>query len=136
MLAPAFVSWAAWMGLLNVQHTPMAFMGLWYVHIIFTILAIGELVADKLPSTPSRKAIGPFIARVVSGALSGATVGASAHALFFLAAFGAVGAIAGTLLGATIRAKLAAIFQRDLYAALLEDASALAIGFFALYALK
>src|ERR1035441_3728957 len=81
MLAPAAISWAAGSGILNVDRTPLAFMGYRYTPIIFTVLALGELIADKLPFTPSRKSPPPFIARIVSGALTGATVGAVEHSL-------------------------------------------------------
>lgn len=121
MLAPCAVSWAVWVGILNVDATPLAFLGYKYTHIIFTVLAIGELIADKLPMTPSRKAAGPFIARIVSGALCGATIGAARNAMVLMAVLGAAGAVAGTLGGAAVRSKLAAVFQRDLPAALVED---------------
>ena len=42
---------------------------------IFSVLAIGELISDKLPNTPSRKAPPGFIARIVTGGLSGAAFG-------------------------------------------------------------
>jgi uncharacterized membrane protein len=127
MLAPCALSWAVWLGILNVNATPLGFMGYKYTHIIFTVFAIGELIADKLPMTPSRKAAGPFIARIVSGALCGATIGAADHALVFMTTLGAAGAVAGTLGGAAVRAKLAAVLYRDLPAALVEDFVAIAM---------
>ena len=114
MLAPCAVSWAVWVGILSVDATPLAFMGYKYTRIIFTVLALVELIADKLPTTPSRKAAGPFVARIVSGALCGATIGAARNAIVMMAVLGAVGAVAGTLGGAAGRAKLAAAFRRDL----------------------
>ena len=122
MLAPCAVSWAVWVGILSVDATPLAFMGYKYTRIVFTVLALGELIADKLPTTPSRKAPGPFVARIVSGALCGATIGAARNAIVTMVMLGALGAVAGTLGGAAARAKLAAAFRRDLPAALLEDA--------------
>jgi uncharacterized membrane protein len=136
MLAPCAVSWAAWVGILNVEGTPLAFMGFRYTHLLFTVLAVGELIADKLPFVPSRKAPGPFLFRIVSGALCGATIGAAHHATVAFAALGAAGAIAGTLGGAAARARLAAMFRRDLPAALLEDCAGIAIAFFFLYAIR
>ena len=128
MMAPAFAAWAARLGIVHVANTPLAFMGYHYTCIIFTILAIGELIADNLPSTPSRKAPGPFGARIVSGALVGATVGVAAHAILFGAIAGILGTVLGTLGGAAGRARLAAAFGRDWPAALVEDAVALALG--------
>jgi uncharacterized membrane protein len=75
MTSLAVTSWAARMGLLAVSGTPMAFMGFKYTPIIFTLIAIGELINDKLPNTPSRKVPPQFIVRVLSGCLVGATVG-------------------------------------------------------------
>jgi uncharacterized membrane protein len=135
MLAPAFVSWAVWLGMVDVKHTALAFMGYHYTHIIFTVLAICELIADKLPATPSRKAPGPFVARAITGALSAATLGMGGQSIAFLLILGLMGAVAGTMFGATARARLATLFRRDLYAALLEDAVALAMGCFCLAAL-
>ena len=55
MLAPATVSWFARNGVLAVANTPLAFMGFRFTPIILTLFAVGELIADKLPKTPSRK---------------------------------------------------------------------------------
>ena len=38
------------------------------------LAAVGEIVADKLPVTPSRMDRGPLIGRVVSGAIAGAVL--------------------------------------------------------------
>lgn len=105
----------------------MAFMGYKYTPIIFTALAIFELVTDKLPSTPSRKIPPQFIARTLSGALVGATAGAAAQMLVLGLILGVFGAVLGTLGGAAVRGKLAAAFHRDLPAALLEDVAGIAI---------
>ena len=73
--ALAAVSWAARLGSLNLDDSWLAFMGYSWTPWIFTLLAIVELVTDQLPSTPSRKVPMQFGARIVSGALSGATIG-------------------------------------------------------------
>jgi uncharacterized membrane protein len=127
MTAPAVVSWAAYKGLLSLTGTPLAFMGYHYTPYIFTLLAIGELINDKLPATPSRKVPPQFIARVVSGGLVGGTVGASANALILGVVAGAVGAVLGTLGGSAVRGKLGAVFGKDLPAALLEDVVAIGL---------
>lgn len=130
--APAVTSWCAHLGLLIVAGTPLAWMGSRTAVIVFTVLAIGELIYDKLPSTPSRKAPPGFIGRIVTGGLCGATLGAAGHALAAGIVAGILGAVAGTFGGAALRAKLAATFHRDLPAALLEDAAALLIAVFAI----
>lgn len=136
MLAPAIVSWFARNGVLAVANTPLAFMGYQFTPIILTVFAVGELIADKLPRTPSRKAPLGFTARIVTGALSGATVGAAGHSLVAGLILGVIGAVAGTFGGAAARAKLAATFGRDLPAALLEDVVGIAIAVLSLMAVK
>jgi len=125
LTSPAAASWAARLGLIQVSGTPLAFMGFRYTPIVFTVLAIGELINDKLPKTPSRKTPGPFIARIFSGALVGATVGAASGSLVIGLLAGAIGAVAGTYGGAALRGRLASMFGKDLPAALLEDALAI-----------
>lgn len=136
MTAPAVVSWFARMEILTVAGTPLAWMGYRYTPIILTVLAIGELIADKLPSTPSRKAPPGFVTRLVTGALTGATIGAAGHALLLCMIVGIVGAVIGTFGGAAVRAKLATTFRRDFPAALLEDAVAILVATFAILKLQ
>ncbi|HEX4065390.1 MAG TPA: DUF4126 domain-containing protein [Acidobacteriaceae bacterium] len=136
MTAPAVVSWFARVEILTVAGTPLAWMGYRYTPIILTVLAIGELIADKLPSTPSRKAPPGFITRLVTGALTGATIGAAGHALVLCTIVGIVGAVIGTFGGAATRAKLAVTFHRDFPAALLEDAVAILVAIFAILRLR
>jgi uncharacterized membrane protein len=125
LTSPAAASWTARLGLLRVAGTPLAFMGFRYTPIILTLLAVGELINDKLPKTPSRKTPPQFIARILSGCLVGATVGAASGSLVLGLLAGAIGAVCGTYGGAAIRGRLAAAFGRDLRAALLEDAFAI-----------
>jgi uncharacterized membrane protein len=125
MTAPAAVSWAAHLGLLPLQGTPLAWLGYAFTPYIFTVLALGELLNDKLPKTPSRTVPPQFIARVISGSLVGAAIGAAGQSLILGLVAGAIGAVAGTLGGAALRSKLAALFGKDLPAALLEDAIAI-----------
>jgi uncharacterized membrane protein len=125
--APAAASWAARLGMLAVSGTPMAFMGFKYTPVIFTILALAELVTDQLPQTPSRKVPMQFITRILTGSLSGATVGAASGSLLIGLVAGALGAVVGTYGGAAARARLATPFGRDLPAALIEDAVTIAL---------
>ena len=126
MMAPAAVCWAAWLGWIDLEGSWLAFLGYRYSPWILTVLALGELVADKLPSTPSRKVPLQFGGRIVSGALCGAAFGVGLGAGAVGGAFaGAVGAVAGTLAGAAARARLAAAFGRDRPAALIDDAVAI-----------
>src|SRR5437016_7851165 len=90
LTAPAAVSWAARLGWLHLENTWLAFLGYAATPYIFTLAAIGELINDKLPKTPSRKEPMPFVARIISGAMCGAAVGSDA--LISGAVAGAIGA--------------------------------------------
>lgn len=126
LTAPAVVSWAARFGWLHVENTWMAFLGFAATPYIISALAIGELISDKLPNTPSRKAPPGFIARIVTGGLSGAAIGATSGSWMFGLVLGVIGAIAGTLGGYELRVRLVkATGGKDLPIALLEDAIAI-----------
>lgn len=126
MTAPAVVSWAARLGWIHVDSSWLAFLGYSWTPWILSIAAVGELIADKLPSTPSRKKPPSFAFRIVSGAIAGAAIGISRGSLLPGLVGGAIGAMIGTLGGAAARSSLAKLFGRDLPAALLEDAVAIA----------
>jgi uncharacterized membrane protein len=134
MTAPAAVSWAAHCGWLQLGGTWLEFLGHTVTVWILTVLAIGELIADKLPKTPSRKAPVGFIGRILTGALCGAAIGAPGMIYGGLAA-GVVGAILGTLGGYEFRARLVrATGGKDLRIALLEDVIAIGGAFLVVYA--
>jgi uncharacterized membrane protein len=122
LTAPAAVSWATYAGILPVHDTGLAFLGYWLTPYIFTVLAAAEFVADQLPTTPSRKAPVGFGARIATGALSGAAIGASGGSWLVGLVAGVIGAVIGTLAFYAFRMWLAtAIFHRDRPAAVIED---------------
>jgi uncharacterized membrane protein len=119
----AAVSWAARLGRLHLENTWLAFLGYSATPYIISLLAILEIINDKLPKTPSRKTPPQFVTRIVTGALSGAALGAAGLGLIGGLLLGAIGAVAGTLAGAELRTRLAKAFGgKDLPAALIEDA--------------
>jgi uncharacterized membrane protein len=125
----AAVSWAAHVGWVHLEKTPVAFLGFAATPYILSALAIGELINDKLPRTPSRKTLVPFAARIAMGALCGAALGAPSAALVGLLA-GALGGVAGTLAGYEFRSRLVkATGGKDLPIALLEDVIAICAAF-------
>jgi uncharacterized membrane protein len=136
LTAPAAVSWAARLGFLHLDGTWLAFMGYAWTPWIFTVLAIVEYVTDQLPSTPSRKVPPQFGARIVSGALCGASIGASGASWLGGLVAGVIGAVIGTYGGAELRARMANAFGRDLPAALIEDAAAIILGLIVVWALR
>ena len=97
--------------------------------IVFAVLAVGELVGDKLPMTPNRTSPFALIARIGFGGLVGALCATALHGsapegIFF----GAVSALAGTFVTYHIRKHLVENTGfKDLYVALAEDV--IVIGF-------
>ena len=132
LTAPAVVAWAAHRNWLNLHNTPLSFMASTAAVAIFTLLALVELVADKLPSTPSRTKPVGLIARIVLGGLSGAGVAVSgAESIVLGAVLGAVGGVAGAFAGYQARTRLVkALEVPDLVVALLEDSVAISGGLF------
>jgi uncharacterized membrane protein len=94
LTAPAVVAYGAHRRWLNLTGTRLAFMGALWALIFFVLLAIVELIADQLPSTPPRTKGPGLIARILMGGLSGACVAvAGAGSLVLGAVLGIVGAI-------------------------------------------
>lgn len=127
LTAPAATAWAARLGWLRLER-PLSLIGSIPSVAIFTLLAVVELVADKLPKTPNRTSSMGLSARIVTGALTGACVAAGgAQGLFLGAILGAAGGIAGAFGGYQARARLVrALGTRDIYIALIEDLVAVA----------
>jgi uncharacterized membrane protein len=125
MAAPAIVSWAAYLGWLDLSGSWLSFLTNGGVRWILTLLALAELVTDQLPSTPSRTVPVQFGARIATGALSGAAVGAAGGAMMGGLLAGIAGAVIGTIGGRALRARLASAFGSDRPAAFIEDAVAI-----------
>jgi uncharacterized membrane protein len=128
--APAVLAWAAHRGWLSLHGTPLSFMASTAATVIFVLLAVGELIADQLPSTPSRTAPPGLIARIVTGGLSGAGIAAAGtQSLAVGAVLGIVGALIGTFGGHRARTGLVkALKVPDLVIATLEDVVAIGGG--------
>jgi len=126
MTPPAVVAWAARLGHLDLAPTPLDWLGSAAAAWLLAAAALGELIADKLPFTPNRTAVGPFLGRLVTGALAGGAL-ATGHggSLAGGAVAGAAGAIVGTFGGYRARTGLVrALGTPDYVVALLEDAVA------------
>ncbi len=104
MSGPAFLSWAAANGSLSLDRTTLSFLGSPRVSKTLLVMALGELVVDKLPATPSRTALPPLLARAASGALVGAALFASdGRRAAAGAALGSSAAVAAAFAGERLR---------------------------------
>ena len=128
--APAVVAWAALLKWINLDGTWVSWLGHPVTVTVLTVLAVLELVADKLPATPGRTAAVSFIARIILGAFAGAVVGTAWGYTWGGLGAGVIGVVLGTLGGYEARTRLAAARDgHDLPIALLEDAIAVLGGF-------
>jgi len=127
LTAPAIVAWAAYVGWIHLGGTPHAFMGSAFTVGIFSILAVAELIADKLPKTPKRTAAVGLIARIVLGGLSGASISLAGHQGSHVGLFlGAAGGLIGAYAGYFVRTRAVKALQvPDFVIALFEDAVAI-----------
>ena len=123
MTAPAIAAWAARLGWIDLASTPLAFLGSAVATYILTAFMVAELVADKLPRTPNRTALGPFVARILTGGLAGAALTAGVgQSLLVGAILGALGGIAGAFGGYRARTGLVrALKVPDYVVAVMED---------------
>ena len=132
LTAPAAVSWAAYLGWLNLQDSLLAFMGSIVTVVIASLLALGELGADLSPRIPRRTAPGPLVGRLLMGALCGACLCVTAgQSLSVGALLGATGGLVGAFAGYELRRRLVAGGNiRDVFVALGEDLLAIGLACF------
>ena len=127
--APAVLAWAAFLQWINLSGTWAAWMGHWVTVAILTVLALAELVSDKMPQLPSRTTAPQFLVRLASGAFAGAVLGTAWGYRWGGMGAGLVGAVIGTIGGYEMRTRLvAANGGRDRPIALGEDLFAAAFG--------
>ncbi|MEO6804952.1 MAG: DUF4126 family protein [Edaphobacter sp.] len=127
MTAMAVLCWFAYRGDLPLDGTWASWAAKLTTAIIFTVLALGELVADKLPKTPNRIAPGPLLARIVFGGLVGAIVAAGLNGSEFEGIIlGVGGALIGSFGGFLVRREIVLkLGNKDWPVALIEDLSAI-----------
>jgi uncharacterized membrane protein len=99
---------------------------------LFSLGAVGELISDKLPKTPSRLKQPGFSIRIVTGGLCGSLLASAwSYSLLEGALLGAIGAVAGSYLGYFARSRMTGNFGLpDLPVALVEDVICIAGSFF------
>jgi uncharacterized membrane protein len=132
MTAPALVCWAAYLGWLHLPPADTRIVGSPISVGIFTLFALAELVADKLPFIPSRVKPGPLIVRIVfAGLCARALCLTAAQPSLIAESAGALGAVAGAFAGYQLRRFLTVQKKLpDLPVALVEDAFAIGLGLF------
>jgi uncharacterized membrane protein len=131
LTGPALVCWAAHLGWLNLEGSSLTFMESTVATYAFSTMALGELIADKLPFIPNRTSPGPLFGRVVLGALSGAALcAATGYSSVAGAILGGVGGVIGAFAGYRARIGLVKASRLpDWLIAVLEDLVAVGGGF-------
>jgi len=124
---PAIVAEAANRKILKLDKTPLAWLASGNAVKTSMALAVGELIADKLPFTPDRTGVPSLIARFLTGAVCGAAVAGKRkkNDLVIGAMVGGTAALAAAYAGLQYRkhVKMPAVV-----AGLLEDAVAVGAG--------
>jgi uncharacterized membrane protein len=135
MTPMAVLCWFAYLGYLPLEGTWAAWMASAAAVAMFTVLALAEIVADKLPRAPDPISLGPLTARLVFGGLIGsiaatAMTGPGLEGVLL----GVVGAALGAFGGFMIRRDLVErIGCAEWKVALVEDLIAVACAGFAMH---
>ena len=89
---------------------------------VFTLMALGEYVGDKLPNTPSRKSAVGLAGRTAFGTAAGVILAPKVGGNAVIAGLaGATGALLGTFGGWWVRTELAKRVGKDWPVAVVED---------------
>jgi uncharacterized membrane protein len=103
----AVLCWFAYAGYVPLDGTWAFWAAKLVTAVVFTVLALGELVGDKLSATPDRTAAGPLLARIISGGLVGGIVAAGLNGSEFEGiVLGVGGALVGAFGGYLIRKEI------------------------------
>ena len=131
MSGPALVCWGIHLNWLTVAGSPLFFLGHPISLVVFSVLAVGELIGDKLPQIPNRIDPGPLVVRMVFGGMSGWVLALSGHASIVAGVVCAVfGAVAGAFAGFYIRRVITQRGTKDFVVAIVEDLIAVGGGLF------
>jgi len=132
LTGPALVCWGGHLGWLNLAGSHLAFLASLISLIIFSLLALFELIADKTPKIPPRTTPGPLVWRILTGGLSGAAFAVAGDAsLVMCCLLGGLGGVIGAFAGYWARRALTSQGRLpDLPVALFEDLIAIGGGLF------
>ena len=138
MAAPAIVSKLASSGLLPIEESQIGFLTNPTTTKTTAVLALGEMLADKLPFIPNRTQAGPLIARAVSGAVSGAAFSKGQKRSAIFGALCGVAAAIGATYGAFKLRQMAdqRLHIPDTVVAVAEDALVATAGYLLLKTLR
>jgi uncharacterized membrane protein len=131
----AVLCWYAYATYLPVDGTWAQWTQKLWVAILFTVLAVGEYVGDKLPKTPNRIAPMPLLARLVFGGLVGSIAATALNGSGLEGVLlGVVGAGLGAFGGFMVRRELVEMTGfPDWQIAVMEDVFTLLCAGFALH---
>jgi uncharacterized membrane protein len=132
LTAPATVSWAAHLGWIQLAGSHLSWMSSIITAIILALLALAEIVNDKLPKTGARTAPPSIVIRCLTGGFAAATLSIGVGSSPWVGALlGVVGALIGTFGGYYVRTgAVKALKSPDWPIALIEDAIAICGGLF------
>ena len=132
LTGPALLCWGAHLGWLNLAGSHLAFLASLISVIIFSLLALFELIADKTPKIPPRTTAGPLVWRILVGGFCGAAFAVAGDASLGLCCLlGSLGGVLGAFAGYTARRALTSHGRLpDLPVALFEDLIAIGGGLF------
>lgn len=100
----AVLCWFSYLGYLPVEGTWASWTAQIAAVAVFTVLAVGEYVVDKLPRTPNRTSAPPLIARLVCGGLVGSIAATAMNGPGVEGVLlGVIGAALGAFAGLMIR---------------------------------
>ena len=134
MTPMAVLCWFSYLGFLPVHHSWAVWTTKLVTAIVFTVLALGEYIGDKLPKTPARVSPAPLVARIFFAGMVGAI---AANGLKGSETEGVILAVLGGLIGAfggyLVRRDLVQYFQcKDWHIAVPEDVIAVCCAVFAM----
>jgi uncharacterized membrane protein len=126
MTPMAVLCWFAYVGHLPVDGTWAYWTAKPAIAIAFTVLAVAELIADKLPQTPDRISIASLLVRLFFSGLLGAIVAAGLDGPGIEGVIlGVLGMLVGAYGGFLVRRDIVQRFHlKDWSVALVEDAIA------------
>lgn len=119
----ALISWVSVWGWLPLGSSRIAFLGTTIGATIVSILAVIELIGDKLPMAPGRTSPGPLGGRILIASFAGAALALGmGHSWIPAVVCGAVASVIGAFAGFRYRTSIPKkIPVADLFLAIAED---------------